>query len=115
MASYKTPVLVSVPGIRTHGQWQKLLAVIAGNFAIPTRPFDYGYFNIFQFLHKPSRKKIVAKFYDYYSTVVSDRNLAIDPDNFLSRPSIVAHSFGTYIVANCMLKHREMKFNKIIL
>jgi len=39
----------------------------------------------------------------------------INLDDFKKRPSIVAHSFGTYLVANCMLKHRDVKFDKIIL
>ena len=115
MTAYKLPLLVSVHGIRTEGKWQKLLAEVAADQAVPIRMFDYGYFNTFKFLFGPSRRKKIREFYEYYSTIVSDKKISVDPDDFCKRPSIVAHSFGTYIVANCMLKHRDVKFDKIVL
>jgi len=106
---------MSVHGIRTEGKWQKLLGEVAGDNRIKVRQFDYGHFGIARLLFGPSRKKKIRQFYNYYSTVISDKKLDIDLTDYRKRPSIVAHSLGTYIVANCMLKHRNVKFDKIIL
>jgi pimeloyl-ACP methyl ester carboxylesterase len=112
---YEPPAVIAVHGIRTEAKWQKLLGEVAGDHGVKVRLFDYGNFNTARFLFGPSRRKKIREFYQYYSTAVSDKNLNIDLGDFRKRPSVVAHSLGTYIVANCMLKHRDVKFDKIIL
>ena len=111
---YTPPVVIAVHGIRTDAKWQKLLGEVAGDHGVKVRLFDYGKFKTRQLLFGPSRKKKIREFYQYYSSVIADKNIDIDLNDYRKRPSIVAHSLGTYIVANCMLKQRDVKFDKII-
>jgi pimeloyl-ACP methyl ester carboxylesterase len=112
---YKPPVVIAVHGIRTDAKWQKLLAEVAADNGLQIRLHDYGYFGIPKLLFPPSRAKKVGQFYEYYSSRISDKNLRIDLGNYEKRPSVIVHSFGSYIVVNCMLEHRDVKFDKIIL
>ena len=69
---------------------------------------------MFRFLRAGSRRRVVDEFHDWYV----QRFSAFEPDDDrrrLYRPSIIAHSFGSYVVGECMLKYREVKFDKIIL
>ena len=115
VASYRPPLLISVHGIRTHAPWQKLVAEVGADWKIKVVSFDYKYFRTVQFLFGPSRKKKIREFYNYYSRTLLENQSKVDIADFKKRPSVVAHSFGTYLVVNCMLKHRDVKFDKIIL
>ena len=79
---------MSVHGIRTEGKWQKLLGEVAGDNGIKVRQFDYGHFGIARLLLGPSRKKKIRQFYNYYSTVISDKKVDIDLTDYRKRPSI---------------------------
>jgi len=115
VASYHPPLLISVHGIRTHAPWQKLVGEVAADWNIKVVSFEYGYFTAPQFLLGPSRKKKVRQFYDWYASALRENQDKVDIGDFKKRPSVVAHSFGTYILVNCMLKRRDVKFDKIIL
>ena len=58
---------------------------------------------------------MVDKFYEFYSKIIEDTNYENSVDKILKRPSIIAHSFGSYIIGYCMLKYPDVKFDKIIL
>src|ERR1043166_5822792 len=115
VSSYRPPLLISVHGIRTHASWQKQVGEVAADWNIKAVSFEYGYFTAPQFLLGLSRAKKVQKFYDWYTSALLENQDKVDINDFRKRPSIVAHSFGTYLVANCMLKRRDVKFDKIIL
>lgn len=113
MRRFHPPLVMTVHGIRTHGAWQKTLGEVLSDAQIKHRAFDYGYFSTPRFLWPPARKRKVAEFREWYENKVKECGLDLsDP---YGRPSIVAHSFGTYIVAHCMLHHREVRFDKVIL
>src|SRR4029077_16362750 len=57
----------------------------------------------------------VDEFYDFYASVVLERNTGIDVTNYRLRPSIVAHSFGSYIVGYAMQKYPDIRFDKVLL
>ncbi len=99
------PIIISLHGIRTDGQWQDKLGEIVEKHGFEHRPFKYGYYDVFRFLNPGSNKKMVEKFYDFYSDLANQTNTV---------PSVVAHSFGTFIVAHCMLKRHDIRFDKII-
>jgi hypothetical protein len=44
--------------------------------------------------------------------MMNDRNLALTQENL---PSIVAHSFGTYILGYSLLRYKNIRFDKVIL
>jgi pimeloyl-ACP methyl ester carboxylesterase len=113
--AFRPPVVISVHGIRTHGLWQKVISEVFGDASpqIPTRGFDYGYFNIFKFITPSARDKKVNEFRDWYGGLMKEKRLR--HDNPRKRPSVIAHSFGTYIVGYCMQTYPEVCFDKVIL
>ena len=70
------------------------------------------FFGIF---HVGRRDAQVRKFLEFYQRLVSENKDMLRPDDPLKRPSVIAHSFGTFIVANCLYRHEEIKIDKLIL
>jgi pimeloyl-ACP methyl ester carboxylesterase len=115
MTEFKPCLAITVHGIRTHARWQRVLGEILNDNNIRHRSYDLGHYGVHKFLFNSSREKKVDEFYDFYSRVVQEKRTLLDPEDYSKRPSIVAHSFGSYIVGYCMLKYEEVKFDKIIL
>jgi hypothetical protein len=111
--TFNPKLVMSVHGIRTEGAWQTVLADVLGQAGIATATCNYGYFSARQLLWPPARKRKVEEFHTWYQQQVSDHKLDLDDPE--QRPSIVAHSFGTYMVGLCMRKYEDVKFDKIIL
>lgn len=103
----RTPRLViSIHGIRTRGAWQKEVNSDLQKSGFRHELLDYGHFWAFQLLIPGMRAKKVEWFRREYEKSVA---------GLKSRPSIIAHSFGTYIVAGALLKYREILFDRLIL
>ena len=99
------PVVISLHGIRTTGGWQKELTDELILQKIRYEPLDFDFFSALSLLFPWSRKNKVEWFHHKYSDF-TDRNSQI--------PSLIAHSFGSYIAAEAMLKYSDIKFDKII-
>jgi pimeloyl-ACP methyl ester carboxylesterase len=112
--NYKPPVVISIHGIRTDARWQKSLSDTLALHGIMHKTRDFGNYRLHRFLQRRSREKKVDEFYDFYSSVLNNKGYNIDLADYRSRPSIIAHSFGTYIVAYAMQKYSDIKFDKII-
>ncbi len=103
-------LIVTIHGIRTGNtnrwdeRFQKLVKEELSHKNYEVKIFDYSYFNMLQFGNRWSRNNAICKFYKFY-----DENF--DPEN---PPSVVAHSFGTYILFKTLNKHKHIKFDKII-
>lgn len=108
-------VVITVHGIRTHAKWQKSVTPILGEAGRIVIPHDYGNFGLWKFLRKKSRDAEIERFRALYEQIVTNRNYGLDPDDHVKRPSVVAHSFGTYIVAHCLRKHDYVRLDKILL
>lgn len=106
------PVVMLVHGINTHAHWQKTAQEVFADAKITPRVFDE-YISVPAFLMPWKRKKKIAQFLDWYTA--KEDELHLDLDDPYQRPSVVAHSFGTWFVARCMLKHPEVRFDKMIL
>jgi len=107
-------LLLSIHGIRTLGLWQRLLSEELQQEQYVHQPFTFGYFPIYRFLLGPARRKVVEDFHEWYITQCR----AFEPDErrrAVRRPSIVAHSFGSYVVGACLSKYRDVVFDKLIL
>lgn len=113
MSVFRPPAVISVHGIRTHGLWQKVLSEVLSDELIPTRSFDYGYFSSFRLVSPPARRRMVNSFRDYYGTLMREKRLR--HDNPRRRLSVIAHSFGSYIVGHCMQTYADVAFDKVIL
>ena len=105
-------LVISVHGIRTRGTWQKELAGSLSAQGFVVEAVDYGFFRAFRLLLPSQRRKQVEWFRDQYELICSRHQGLLD-DN--SRPSVVAHSFGTYLVAVALAKYEELCFDRIIL
>jgi pimeloyl-ACP methyl ester carboxylesterase len=104
------PIVMVAHGINTHGTWQKTALEVFADAKITTRAFEK-YISVPAFLMPWKRKERVALFLEWYGTKVSE--LHLDLDDPFERPSIVAHSFGTWFVSQCMLKHPEVRADKL--
>jgi|CXWL01.1.fsa_nt_gi hypothetical protein len=99
--------VISLHGIRTRGHWQKFLApVLAENEFIP-HPLDYGWFSALGLLIPPLMKRKLGWLREEYEKIISR-----DPQ---CKPSIIAHSFGSWLVANLLKSDPHIKFDKVIL
>lgn len=107
-------LLLSIHGIRTRGEWQDEITSKLSTAGWKHEPWKYGYFSLRQFLLERSRKAVMESFHEWYL----EKCIEFEPDEDkrkLFRPSIVAHSFGSYVLGESMQKYREIKFDKIIL
>lgn len=100
-------MLFSIHGIRTEGEWQERIdpsfEAIKG---FRHRKHKYGYFDFWKVGSKKQRDQEVERFADFYDEHVKDGDPA---------PSIIAHSFGTYIAGSALARFPAIKFNRIIL
>lgn len=99
-------LVISLHGIRTRGVWQKdLVPSLARDGFIPV-PLDYGNFSVVKFLIPWKRRKKVEW--------LRERLECIPEVQQGERPSIIAHSFGTYLVARLLEKYPMLKFDKLV-
>jgi len=102
----KWPVVVSLHGIRTTGRWQKDLTDVLTQSGYRHIPLDFGFFGAISLLWPSSRERKIEWFHRIYS-----EKLAALP----SPPSLIAHSFGTFIVIAAMAKYEDIRFERLIL
>lgn len=101
-------VLLSVHGIRTTGRWQKQLIEATDEAGITYRPLDFGYFMALSLLLPNARRKKI----EWFRHECEEKLRGFDE----SVPvSIVAHSFGSYLLAGALRKYSDLKFDRIIL
>jgi hypothetical protein len=100
-------MVFSLHGIRTRGKWQKDVVPLLAQAGFTPVPLDYGPFLAFQLLRKRSREKKIDWFRDEYTRQCA--RLGCD------RPSIIAHSLGSYLVAEALEKYASIKIDRAIL
>ena len=107
-------VLLPIHGIRTSAGWHRTLADVAQElqWICPIEHWWYGYFSIFHFLTPFARSAKVAWFRRRYSEEMR-RYETRGVDRCL--PSIVAHSFVTFILGNALCKYKDIHVDCIIL
>ena len=114
MDVYHPPLVITIHGIRTHAEWQKEFPGVIGNKAGAVEAFDFGRYGLLRFLTPASNNSKIDQFYQWYSTKLREHP-EVDLTRYDRRPSVVAHSFGTWIVGYTMLKHPDVKFDKLLL
>ncbi|MGX5829607.1 hypothetical protein [Mesorhizobium sp. 43Arga] len=89
-------IVIAVHGIRDFGQWQDRLGDIltVAKPSIVTERYRFGYFSVLAFLIPFARWLAVRAFRRHFEQLVKD-----NPEAHFS---IVAHSFGTHIVAHAI-------------
>ena len=100
------PVVISIHGIRTTGRWQKELNDVLIGAGFRHVPLDFGFFSALSLLMPWSRSRKVEWFHRTYSEKFAGGG---------RKPSVIAHSFGSYIVTRAMLKYDDIRFERVIL
>lgn len=99
--------VITLHGIRTRGEWQKrLVPILAKNGMVPY-PLDYGHFSALDLLSNRAREKKLRWLREQMDFIRTDSG---DPE-----PSIVAHSFGTYLAGKLIRDFPGQYFDKVIL
>jgi hypothetical protein len=107
-------VVFPLHGIRTRADWQKDFTEVAQTekWKCRLKKWNFGRMSLLNFLWPIGRAKKIKWFEKTYTDEINNRNIDLKGDE---RPSVVAHSFGTYIVGWALFKYEELKLNKIIL
>ena len=111
---YYAPLVISVHGIRTTGAWQKAFASAISGSPTKVESFDYGVYGLIKFLTPAQNRKMADTYYQWYAETVKGCP-GVDLKQYDQRPSIVAHSLGSWIVGMAMLKFDDIRFDKIVL
>lgn len=110
---YKPKVIMSIHGYKSKGRWQDSLSEVIQAYGYESAPYRYGY-KLFRIMRHHIRKD-VENFRDWYFSIVENPVHEMNISEPFHRPSIIAHSLGTWIVAKALLKYPEIKFDKIFL
>lgn len=101
------PLVLSIHGIRTRGAWQKALTTALNRAGFDHHPLDFGFFGALSLVWPGVRRRRLAWFLEQYT--------AAERDNGRVRPSIIGHSFGTYLITRAMETYPEVCFDNVIL
>lgn len=102
---------MSIHGYLSKGKWQTTLENALLDTEVIHKPYKYG-MKIFKILPYNINKDVL-NFRDWYFSTTKQMHLKIDEP--FHRPSIIAHSLGSWILAKALLKYPELKFDKIFL
>jgi len=107
-------IICPLHGIRTLAVWQKGLSDLASSQGWVCRldRWSYGRFSLLAFLTPWTREAKITWLRWQYDAEIHDRRLDIEQGQ---SPSVVAHSFGTYILGYALLRFDFIRFNKVIL
>jgi hypothetical protein len=101
-------IVILVHGIRDHALWQSTLRATLQKEGFQAELTNYGRMNLFQFLIpiKIFRAKAISDLWEQIRTVRQNHPAA--------RVSVIAHSFGTFAVAQLMKEQFDLKFFRVI-
>jgi pimeloyl-ACP methyl ester carboxylesterase len=101
-------VVIALHGIRTRGTWQKQLAPLLAKRDFIPELLDYGWFNAIAFLIPALRNKKIEWFRREFERIRTRYPNV--------RPSLIAHSFGSYLVTRALQKYAGLiVFDQVIL
>lgn len=108
-AGQVTHVVALVHGIRTTAAWAEMVRSVLEEIpGVAVVPIGYGYLDIFRFLLPgPTRKGPVER--------VRRELTALRHRHPAARLSVVAHSFGTYIVSRILAEESEPRLYRLVL
>lgn len=100
-------VVLTLHGIRTRGKWQKDLGDQLSAAGFITETLDYGHFSVIGLVLPWSRRRKVEWLRKQYERIRARHK---------ATPSVVAHSLGTYLLAQAMEKWPDdIVFDQIVL
>lgn len=105
----RTHGVVLIHGIRTAAGWRNRIGneIEEADRSLTPIPIGYGFFDVVRFvLPGPWRKTAAETVWEKMKSVFDNPNLG--------RVSVVAHSFGTWIIGY-LLTHKNVKFHRVLL
>jgi hypothetical protein len=93
-------------GIKTRGKWQKDVSPLLSAYGLIPVLLDFGHFGARQMVWPPARRRKRQWLLDEYTRECDRLQCQL--------PSIVAHSFGCYLVASFLKKYSHARFDRII-
>lgn len=101
-------VVITLHGIETRSEWQlDILPVFSGIQNLVHYPYTYGEFSRWRTLSESERSEAVEEFYRWFSSVRASHAGVV--------PSILAHSFGTYLVGRAFQMFPDFELDSLIL
>jgi small GTP-binding protein len=108
LTSAKRHVVILVHGIRTTALWQDSIRKILESNGFVVQLTNYGFLDLFRFLfpwHFLTRSVVNEIEHQIRHVIKLNDN---------SRFSIIAHSFGTFVIAKILSGHTDLEFERII-
>lgn len=106
--SSRNHVVVLVHGIRDFALWQNTVSRSLEKHGFQVESTNYGRFNLLEFLLPLSYFRSQA-----ISQVINQIRI-IKQNNEGAKISVIAHSFGTFVIAQILMKEFDMKFHRVI-
>lgn len=105
---YRSQVVILIHGIRDFALWQNSVRNALEEAGMAVEAINYGRFNLLEFLSPIAffRKRAIEKVWRQIR-IVRQNNPQADI-------SVIAHSFGTYVVAQLMKENFDIKFHRIL-
>jgi len=103
---------MSIHGWGSTGDWHNDFSLAAEELGFIPIPFNYGFTLRFDTFKVNS---LINKFRTWYFEIVNDSKYELNINEPYYRPSIVAHSLGSWIIARAIEKYSDIKFDKIFL
>lgn len=100
------PVVVSLHGIRTTGGWQKDLIPVLHEAGFDYVALDYGYFGALQMAIPFLRERKIDEIHG---------KLVNHPSLQGRTPSVIAHSFGSYLITRVLAKYDTFRVDRMVL
>lgn len=107
MSSISSRVVVLLHGIRTRGVWQKKVTPALSAAGFIPYPLDYGRFGTPSLLNRWKRARTVEWLHHELDHLRREARA--------EKVSVIAHSFGTYMLGAVLEKYRQHRFDKLIL
>ncbi len=107
-------VVFMLHGIRTAARWQRAFSEVASarGWGCRTDRWNFGYFSVLRLLLPAARQAKIEWCRRAYQEEIADREVELADGEL---PSVVAHSFGTYILGYALLHYPYLRFDRVLL
>jgi len=99
-------VVLSLHGVDTRGEWQKKVAPTLSRSGLTPYPLDYGRLPRWAMAIPLVRTRLV----NWLNKQIDEVRAAEGID----RPSVIAHSFGTYLLTQTLKKYRHIRLDNVV-
>lgn len=103
------PTIISLHGFNTRADWQRDIQPACNKVGVDHVPWTYGFVGIPKLLSSHDRDAKIQWFLGKYEAFRAQQ------PSGAPLPSMIAHSYGSYIVAMAMMRYPQVKFHRAVL